>query len=134
MTTLPPGLYRLEESAARVRLELMLQADAEPPLDEENVDDLLDLCRRMDAAGNAPSAAGWEATWDLNMGAAEGWRRKAGLVAGRFSFSADGQAFQRQQAFEHCLDMARMYAARVGGSISLVHEDSDFVSIDLLGN
>jgi len=72
-------------------------------------------------AGSAP----WEGTWDLNAAAAEGWRWKAGKVAGNFTFSTDNQSFDRVQVKDACLEMARMYGNRVVGSIPLVDPEAD---------
>lgn len=55
----------------------------------------------------------WSPTYDLNAAAAEGWRLKAGRVAGRFDFTTDGQTFQRGQLLAHCRDMERTYRRRI---------------------
>ena len=62
------------------------------------------------------AGSGWQGTYDLNAGAAEGWRWKAGKCAGRFGFMADGQSFQRQQVHAHCLEQAALFERRVNGS------------------
>lgn len=55
----------------------------------------------------------WQPTWDLNAGAAEGWRLKAGKVAGRYDFGTDGQMFKRGQMLAHCNQMERRYRRRI---------------------
>lgn len=56
----------------------------------------------------------WHPTYDLNTAAAEAWAMKAGRVANRFSFTTDGQNFQRQQVAARCLEMAAYYRKRRG--------------------
>jgi hypothetical protein len=109
----------MDESEAYEELASMVAFDAEPTLSESEVFALLDRARRADSTGLAFSDSGWTPTWDLNAAAAEGWRRKAGKVAGSFSFSTDGQSFNRSDMVKACLDMARTYSNRVAGSIPL---------------
>lgn len=61
----------------------------------------------------------WVPTWDLNAAAAEGWRWKAAKVANQFQFSADGQSFQRQQVYDHCLTMVQEYANKGAGTMAI---------------
>lgn len=56
----------------------------------------------------------WAPTWDLASAAAAGWEQKAAQVAHRFTFSADGQRFDRSQVHAMCLDMADRYRRRGG--------------------
>lgn len=58
----------------------------------------------------------WNPTWDLDRAAVEGWRRKAGKVAGRFRFATDGQTFDRQQLYAHCISQMHEYRRRAIGS------------------
>lgn len=113
----------MEEATARALLETMVASDAEPSLTEGEVDRLVDLARRADTYGLAPSDDGWSETWDLRYAAAEGWRWKAGKVAGAYSFGSDSQSFQRQQMHAMCLAMAKMYASGLG-SVSLAGYES----------
>lgn len=114
-------MIRLTETEARARLESMLQPASEPTLTSDEVDELLELARRADEVDAAPGDAAWDPTWDLNAGAAEGWRRKAGKAAGRFDVSVDGDVLHRAQAFANCLKMAERYANRVYASVRLGH-------------
>lgn len=125
-------MVRLSEADARQRLNEMLQVDAEPTLGLQSVEDLIEFAKRVDSNGLAPSDTGWEPTWDLNAAAAEGWRRKAGAVAGRFNVTVDGDALSRAQAFSHCLQMAERYAARVAGTVQLGYSSEEVV--DVIGN
>ncbi len=56
----------------------------------------------------------WAGQWDLGSAAAAGWELKAAAVAHRFTFSADGQRFDRSQVHAMCLDMADRYRRRGG--------------------
>lgn len=64
-------------------------------------------------AGPAP----WLPTFDLNAAAAEGWRTKAGKVAGEFSFGSDGQSFNTNEIFDMCTRQADFYRKRIVGSM-----------------
>lgn len=110
---------QLERAEAFVRLSAMLQADEAPKLSGDDVDQLLDEAARADSAGIAPNGDGWIETWSLEAAAAEGWRRKAGKVAGRFNVTTDGDALARAQIFAHCLMMADRYARKVVASIEV---------------
>lgn len=65
------------------------------------------------------SPAAWIPTFDLAAAASEGWRQKAGLVSDRFRFADDGDSYDRDQVFAHCVRMADLYEqkAATGGLI-----------------
>ncbi len=86
---------------------------------------LLDSSRVVDATGLAPTAAGYKLTWDLNRAAAEGWRWKAGKVAGAFDFNADGASFNRSQVLTQCEKMVVQYQRRIGGSLPLTETKAE---------
>ena len=112
-------MIHVSQEEARARLEDMLQSSAEPTLSTGEVDALLAEAKRADADGLAPGDEGWTPSWDLNAAAAEGWRRKAGKVAGRFDVTLDGDALRRSQIFGACLTMAERYARKIAGSASM---------------
>lgn len=118
-------MIELTEVEARARLEAMIQWTVEPPLTSAEVDRLLAMAKRADKDEITPATTGWTPTWDLNAGAAEGWRWKAGKVAGRFNANLDGAALQRAQIFGHCLKMASDYASKVAGSMSVARFPSE---------
>jgi hypothetical protein len=62
---------------------------------------------KNDQAGSARYLDAWR--YDLFGAAAELWRERSGLIASKYSFSADGGSFQRAQWFEHCEKMASKY-------------------------
>jgi hypothetical protein len=94
-------------------------ADEDPMLDDAEIGDLLAMSKLADSAGRAPSDTSWSPTWDLNRGAAEGWRWKAAKVATRFDFTTDGQDFKRSQAYQACLEMAKRYSRKIHGTITV---------------
>jgi hypothetical protein len=52
-------------------------------------------------------AALWVPTYDLHYAAAEGWRWKAGLLAGKFDVAlGGGKSFARSQQVQHCERLA----------------------------
>lgn len=91
----------------------MVAATEFPELTVADQEDLIALAKRADVEDRPPSDANWEPTWDLDAAAAEGWRRKAGKVASRFSVNIDGDALQRAQVFSHCLAMADRYGRKM---------------------
>ena len=54
----------------------------------------------------------WIPTFDLNRAAAKVWLDKAGRVARRFSYSADGASFSTDQMYKHYQQQYRSYWAR----------------------
>ena len=48
-------------------------------------------------------------SYDLNGAAAHGWRELAGVKAELYKFTADGASYDRNQWFDHCLQMANYY-------------------------
>lgn len=60
----------------------------------------------------------WYGRWDFNRAAAEGWRIKAGLVSNRHSFGSNQGNYNPEQVFEHCNQMAAMYAAKTISAIT----------------
>lgn len=107
----------MTEGEALARLRRMTDASAEPVLSDDDLNDCLAISRLADAAGLPPTDPAWTPTYDLNRGAAEGWRRKAAKLAMRYDFSADGQTFSRSQAMAHCERMAEHYRRRIAATV-----------------
>jgi hypothetical protein len=82
-----------------------------PVLTDADVSALVDGYAIVDAAGNAPGAAGWTATYDVNGAVAEVWRTKAGQVAGDFTFTADDSTFNKGDVLANMLMMESKYDA-----------------------
>jgi hypothetical protein len=111
------------EAEARSAIASATAATAEPVLTDAELTALVRLARRADSEGVAPGELGWVETYDVNAAAAEGWRWKAGKVAGAFTFSTDGQSFQRAQIYAHCLKQAQLYATRNVGTYGVRRPD-----------
>ncbi len=113
---------------ALARLEAMTAAQSAPTLSTDELAMLLESSRVVDATGLAPTAAGYTSTWDLNRAAVEGWRWKAGKVAGSFDFNADGASFNRSQVLAHCEKMIAQYQRRIAGSVPVGRTVEDEVT------
>lgn len=98
----------MDGATAAARLERMVQASTYPELGREEVAELVELAKRPDGYGRAPDTDEWAGVYDLNAAAAEGWRWKAGKVAGDESVTADGSSFTAD-AYKGCLAMAKQY-------------------------
>lgn len=72
-----------------------------------------------DGVTYAEAGTEWTGTYNLNAAAAEGWRWKAGKVAGDFTFASDGQSFNRADMVKACQMMAQTYRNRIAGSVPL---------------
>lgn len=105
--------------AAKDRLRLMVAADSDPQLSGTELDQLIGLAQRPDCHGRTPDDPDWEPTWALGSAASEGWRWKAGRVADRVDFSADGTRVSRSQLAAHCLRMSDVYQGRALATVVL---------------
>lgn len=104
----------MNEAEARARLERMIAWEETPALSSVDVDLLLAMSQRRDEAGRAYGDAGWEPTYNLNVGAAEGWRWKAARAASMVTFSADGTSMNKGDIIANCEKMAAKYMGRRG--------------------
>jgi hypothetical protein len=114
------------------RVKAMVAATEDPTLTDDEVEALLPLARRADIYGFPPSDNSWTPTYDLSAAAAEGWRRKAGKVAGLYRFSVDNQSFDRQQIHDMCLAMAAQYKRGAACSVSVAPVNPWYP--DVIGN
>lgn len=106
---------------ALARLQRMVAYDQAPTLSDDEVTDLLSLSQLVDSDGLAPSDADWTPTYDLNRGAAEGWRWKAAKVAGLHDYATGGPGgltVNRSQMHKSCLEQAKAYARRTVTSVA----------------
>jgi hypothetical protein len=107
----------MDKTTAWARLRAMTAADSAPVLSADELEALLAMCRLADSAGLAPAETDWVPTYDLNRAAAEGWRWKAGKLAGSaYDFTADGATFNRSQMVAHCERMVTQYQRKLAGS------------------
>jgi hypothetical protein len=114
----------MTEEQAEAKLQRMTDSSVEPLLSSTDLDDLLEAAARPDSSGLLRGDSGWTPTWDLDAGAAEGWTRKAGKAASRFSFAEDGQQFSRAQVYAHCAKMRDIYARRSMTSVTVSSQTS----------
>jgi hypothetical protein len=56
--------------------------------------------------------ADWTATYDLNAAAADMWQEKAGAVASKFDFSANGGQYTQSQQYMQYMQQCRYYRSR----------------------
>ncbi len=56
--------------------------------------------------------ANWTATYDLAAAAADVWQEKAGAVASKFDFAANGGQYTQSQQYEQYMKQCRYYRAR----------------------
>lgn len=108
----------MDRGVALTLLGEKVAATSRPVLSPEAVGALLDSYASQDNDGRAPSDTGWVGTWDLNAAAAEGWRMKAGKVAGDFNFSADNASYSKADVLAHCLEMETKYASLCHGTMN----------------
>lgn len=107
----------MDRGVAKALLVGKVAATSRPVLSDALVEALLDSAATKDANGVAPAGVGYVTTWDLNAAAAEGWRMKAGMVAGDFNFSADNASYSKADVLAHCLEMQTRYASLSHGMI-----------------
>jgi hypothetical protein len=102
------------------RLTVYARPDDDPTLAPGDVDLLLEAnAQTADADGLLPGDEGWTPTYSVigvYRAAAEAWTTKAGIAAGRFDFTTDGQTFRRSQIVDHCEGMAAHYRRKTNGS------------------
>lgn len=63
---------------ATTRLRAMTAADTDPVLEDSEITTLVNMSKIADVYGLWPTDTGWTPTFNLNIGAAEGWLWKAG--------------------------------------------------------
>lgn len=109
----------MTEAEAQARLKRMVAYDVDPVLSGDEIADLLNLARREDGEGLAPSDDDWEPTFDLDYAAAEGWRWKAGRTVPRYGVTLDTESLQRQQVYAHCISQADRFARKLVGTLGV---------------
>lgn len=92
-------------------LDMLGGADAVPELSAETLADCLLIGAVPDSDGNPVNDAGWNPSYDYHRAAANGWRRKAAIVAADYSITIEGRELNRAQMVENFLKMAGEEAA-----------------------
>lgn len=83
------------------------------------------------AADTGGSTYFWNGrTYDLNAAAADVWRKKAGHYHAAFSFSTDNHKVDRNQIYQHCVEMAETYESFGAQSVvtmQVLRSDTDVI-------
>jgi len=58
----------------------------------------------------------WAPSWDLDRAAMLAWERKAAKATSRYTFTTDGQTFERAQVAAACREQADRYRRRLAGT------------------
>lgn len=109
----------MDRATALARLTYMVAATSRPVLDNAALNLLLDGARTQDGFGLWPADVGWTEGYDLNVAALEGWRWKAGQVAGDFTFSADDASYDKGAVLVNIERMIATYAAKCSGTATV---------------
>lgn len=109
----------MTQSEALNLLKSETAAGFDPKLSNTELEQILSRCKLADSAGRAPSDEDWELTYDFNRAAAQGWMVKAGKATSHHAVTIKGRIFSAQQVYDHCIEMAREYKRRIGGTSTL---------------
>lgn len=101
------------EAQIRELIIRFTQAEREPVLDSEEIDELVDRSRRPDSSNRPPTDAEWEPTWSINASVALAWEQKAARLAVDFDIRSSDQDFKRSQAYAMCLRQSDRWKRRV---------------------
>jgi hypothetical protein len=99
------------------QLKLITAWATEPALTEDDLNAALGGAALKDAAGLEPLNEEWTPTYDINTAASAAWLIKAARAAAMVDEPTAGVVTSR--IFENCRAMARIYAAKRSGSVSL---------------
>lgn len=97
----------MTDAEARAALVRMCAATSPPVLTDEDLSALVAIARG--------SAGGYR----LNRAAAEGWRWKAGRVAGNYNLTIDGTTVNKGDLLAHCERMVKLYTRSSVGTVRL---------------
>lgn len=111
----------MPKTEAQIRAEIIrfTQAERQPTLAEEEIDDLVLRSKRQDSEGRPPTDEDWEPTWNINAAVALGWELKAAYVATDFDVRSADQDLKRSQMHEMCLRQSDRWKRRVTESPQL---------------
>lgn len=108
----------MDRTAALVRLRIDVAADSRPVLSQAVLDTILDDARVIDPNGRRPTDPAYVPTWNLAYAARRGWEAKAALVAGDFTFSADGASYSKGDVLANIERMISLWRAKDTGVIT----------------
>lgn len=102
------------------KLRRMIAEPTNTTYTDDMLEDTIEEYAVLDSEGYVPDSDDWTATYDLSAAAAALWEEKATAFVGLYDFNADGGSFNRSQAYEQAMKMARHYHSRKRvGTISL---------------
>lgn len=126
----------MDRTEAIARVSLYSAPDKAPLVTQDEVGQVVDAARTVDADGLSPGSVGYLDTWDLNGAISAVWAIKAARCAGDFNFSADGSSFSKADILAHCLEMEAKYAARSQtgglGTIQVTGTNGPFNPLDTI--
>ena len=93
-----------------LQIAMLRRLTAEPTAEMFSDADLAAALERRPLDDGRGGCAG--GGFDLYAAAADLWEQKAAVLAQDYDFAADGADYQRSQAHEHALNMARLFRAR----------------------
>lgn len=108
----------MDPAVALVRLKHMTAWDVDPTLSADDMTALLAAARRVDSAGRDWTSMSWVPTYHLDWAAREAWAWKAGTASARYAIATgrpDGTDLARNQVFEHCERMYKLYDQKASG-------------------
>lgn len=109
----------MNATQAQAELSLDLQPAAPPALSNDEQAVLLAMMAIPDSAGVAPDGNGWVPTYDpalLTRAVYRGLQAKAAKVAGKLTYTADGQTYQAGELADQLGRQLQRVATRLNGS------------------
>lgn len=107
------------EDEVRDRIVALTLAATEPVLTEEEINFLVNRCKRVDINGVTADDDLWEPTWSLNSSVAMGWELKAAKVATAVDVATAKTKLSRSQLFDQLMKMADRWRRRVLDAIDI---------------
>lgn len=101
------------------KLKKMTAWNVDPQLTDAEIDELLIDAAIADDAGLPPSDPSWTPTYDLNLGAANGWMIKAARASPQVEVDPPGSGLYSSKVFDNCRAMARIYRSRMRMSVRI---------------
>jgi hypothetical protein len=127
----------MTENDARTRLQAMTAWDTAPELTDDEITSLVVMSRIADPYGMWPGDTGWTPTYNLNIGAAEGWRWKVAradsLDGGNVTSSKVGDVSETYSSpAERFQAKADMYQKKIYGTIGVGRFSNPLVPPEIL--
>lgn len=120
-------------AAQKAKLRRMVAEPTTATYSENTIGEYIEAYPTVDENGESPRVPStttpgqmmvnpdWTATYDLHAAAAAIWEEKAGSLAPKFDFSADGGSYDRSQMHQHAMQQVRHHLSRRNpGTITVV--------------